>query len=138
MADLSITASNVVQAEGALTDQGTAGATITAGMPVYKDATDSGHLKPAADTALAVSGCVGIALHAAADGQPLTYQRSGGINLGATLSIGMPYIVSAAGLIAPISDGVIGDHMTILGVATTASNLDLKIQVSGVELAANI
>ena len=137
MADLTITAANVVQTAGDVSD-GTAGGTITAGMPLYKDAADLGHLKAAADTSATVSACVGIALHGASDGQPLKYARNGSINLGATLTVGMPYVVSAAGLIAPIIDGATGDFITVLGIATTASNLSLQIHVGGIALAADI
>jgi hypothetical protein len=55
------------------------------------------------------------------------------IDLGAALTVGTTYVVSAtAGAIAPESDLLSGDYVTHLGVATTASLLDIKLNVTGV------
>ena len=69
MADLTITAANVALESGTQAT-GTAGATITQGQPLYKDSTDSNHLKPTDADVAASAACVGIALSAASDGQP--------------------------------------------------------------------
>lgn len=132
MADLTITAANVAKgATNNRTRQGTAGGTITAGMPVYLDSADSEY-KACQANAATTDEAVGIALHAASDGQPLTLLVGGDINMGATLTVGEVYVVSAAaaGGVAPIGDLTTGNYVTILGVATTASNLSLDIQVS--------
>lgn len=134
MADISVTAANVAKSALAVTRTGRAGATITAGQPVYEDSTDSFDLKPAqADTAVKAK-CVGIALHGASDGQPLTYVVSGDLTAGATLVVGQVYVVSdaAAGGIAPIADLGTGDFPTILGIAKSTSVLAVNIQVGGV------
>ena len=55
------------------------------------------------------------------------------VDLGATLTVGTTYVVSAtAGKIAPESDLLSGDYVTHLGVASTADLLDLKLNVTGV------
>lgn len=133
MADLTITAANVAKAaDNNNIASGTAGGTITAGMPVYQDSADSNHLKACRANAATTDEAVGIALHAASDGQPLTYLKSGDIDLGATLTVGETYVVSAAaaGGIAPIGDLASTNYVTILGVASAADNLKLSIQVS--------
>lgn len=135
MADLVQTAANVQKGAGAKTQTGTAGAAITAGDPLYKDASDAGKLKPAANTSETLAEVVGIALNDAADEQPVTYQYAGGIDVGAALTVGTVYVVSEAGAISPVADALSGDWMTVLGIATAADNLELGILASGVQLA---
>lgn len=134
MADLSVTAASVVTSSGNALD-GTAGATITAGQVLYVDTADSNKLKLAQADGTALQATVaGIALHGAASGQPIRYQATGTINVGATLTVGQVYVVSAtAGSIAPYSDLTSSDYVSVLGVATTAAILSMQIQNSGVE-----
>src|SRR5215216_1090446 len=106
MADLSITAASVAQSTGATTSDGTAGATVTAGQPVYQDAADGNQWKPAdGNASLAIATVIGIALHASLDNQPLRVQTGGDIVIGATITVGGVYVLSAtAGGIAPVAD----------------------------------
>jgi hypothetical protein len=130
-ADLTVTASSVKKVTGAAVDRGTAGASVTAGQPVYKDATDSGKLKAADADAQASSVCVGIALHAASTDQPLEYLTSGPIDIGATVTVGQIYVVSTtAGGIAPYSDLASGDYVTVIGVGTTTGRIEVRLNVS--------
>lgn len=132
MADITITAANVAHVSGTTTT-GTAGATITAGMPVYKDSTDSNELKGCDADAEASAAVVGIALHAASDGQPLTYANPGSVvNMGATLTAAEIYVCSTtAGGVAPEADiSTTGDFVTVLGVAQTTANLKFNPCVS--------
>src|SRR5688572_30418281 len=134
MADISITAANVASgaaSSGVKTITGRAGGTITAGMPVYADASDNGDFKAADNNvSAALANVVGIALHGAADGQPLTIQTEGDINLGATLVVGETYVLSAnAGGIAPIAD-ISTNYVTGIGIARTAAILQLKINAT--------
>jgi hypothetical protein len=106
MADLTVTAASVLLTSGSV-ESGTAGAAITAGQALYKDSTDSYSLKLAqADGTAAEADAVGIALHAAGDGQPIAYARTGAvINIGATTAKTTTYVVSAtAGGVAPQAD----------------------------------
>lgn len=130
MADLSQTAASVVQvATGSNPAKapliGTAGATITAGKPVYLDTAEN-KWKLADNNVsalLAGSAGLGIALCGASDGQPIAVHQGGDINIGATLTVGETYLVSAtAGAIAPIAD-ISTNYVSVLGVAISASVL---------------
>ncbi len=134
MTDLSVTAADVQAASGADIRRATAGAAIAAGEPIYIDPTDS-LAKLAANTSQTLANCVGIALHAADAGQPVTYIAEGNLDVGATLTVGELYILSAAGAISPVGDAESNDWMTYLGIATAADNLRLNIQAGGVQLA---
>jgi hypothetical protein len=138
MADLSVTASQVLKSTGAQTVTGVAGATITAGQPVYKDATDSSELKLAgAASTAAVAACVGIALHAALDGQPLTYQHAGTIIIGAAASVaeGVEYHLSTTAGAITADAAVSTEYMTHLGVGNGSDGIVLKINASGQQVA---
>jgi hypothetical protein len=134
MTDISITAANVKPGSGAVVADGTAGATITQGQPVYADATTS-KLKLSGAATAGAKTCIGISLNAASDGQPMKYQKSGDITIGGTLVAGTIYAVSAtAGAIAPLADITTGDDVIVLGVAKSTTVLTLDIQVPGVTL----
>ena len=131
MADISITEADVVKSAAGITINGTAGASVTAGQPVYQDSGDDNEYKPARANTLAAAAAVGVALHAAEDGQPLQIlQKDPNFTVGGTLTVGEVYAVSdtaGGGAIAPIGDLTTGDFVTVLGVAksTTLLNLDL-------------
>lgn len=133
MADLSQTATSVVPSgnSSVRTAEGTAGATITAGMPVYLDSTDANSVKPADASAQASAVVVGIALNGGADGQPIEYcTEDTALNVGATLAVGAVYVASAtAGGIAPEADIGSGEYVTVLGVAMTPSALNFSTGV---------
>ena len=131
MADLTITVGDVKKTDSTSIAEGIAGATITAGQPVYKDSTASNKLKPADADVLASAAAVGIALHGASADQPLKYATSGNLTLSAVMTAGAVYVVSTtAGGIAPVADLGSGDYVTLLGIATSATNLKLSISVS--------
>lgn len=131
MADLTQTATSVVASNRSEVrqEEGIAGATITAGMPIYKDSTDGHKLKPAQATTLAAAAVVGIALNGGASGQPIEYvTRDPALDVGATLGVGAVYVLSAAaaGGIAPEADITTGQFITILGVADTTGALNFS------------
>jgi hypothetical protein len=130
MADVSVTAASVVKTSTTAISEGIAGGTVTAGQPVYIDTTDSS-LKGADADVQATSVAAGIALHGASTGQPLKYATGGNLTFNAGFTVGQVYVVSTtAGGIAPYSDLASGDFVTILGVATTTSNLNIKINAT--------
>lgn len=136
MADISITAANVVAGSGALTESAAALATITAGQVVYKDAT-TGNFGLADNNSgtAAVRAPYGIALNGASAGQPLTVVKSGPVTIGGTLTAGATYYLSdTPGGICPSADVGSGEYSSIMGIATSASVLDVEIQSSGVAL----
>lgn len=136
MADLSITAANVQPGAGATIVHGTAGATVTAGQPVYADANDSNKWKPAdADASEAAADVTGIALNNAADEQPLSIIKRGLLATGATTVKGTVYVLSGtAGGICPAADLASGDWTTILGVGSDAvGGIQIHIHASGLQ-----
>jgi hypothetical protein len=138
MADLSITAANVVADSGAVSIQTyTAGATITAGQAVYIDTANSNVIKLAQSDGTALEATVkGIAMHGAASGQPIAVAVSGDLDLGASLTVAQVYILAqTAGGIAPVGDLASGDYLSIIGMGTVADNFKLSITNSGVEKA---
>lgn len=135
MADLSVTAANVVKGSRARIVSGTYGATVTAGQTVYSDPADGRRYKPAdADSATAaVRATAGIALNSGAAGQPADIQEGGRITIGATVVIGTIYVQSdTPGGIMPAADLETGDTVTVLGIGVSATEIDLNIHRSGV------
>ena len=138
MADVTVVDTAVSPTANTVQEVLTAGDTITAGQPVYKDLAAAGVVKRAdADTAV-TAVCYGIALCNASSLQPIVVARSGDIDfnnagVGAgPFAVGETYVVSTlTGRIAPESDLGSGDFVTILGVAAAADILALKIQNSG-------
>ena len=135
MADLVITPANVVSGNGSRTEDRNAGAAVTAGQVVYLDAADDRYKLADCDGAAPLRKPRGIALNGAAAGQPLRIHRSGPITIGAVLAPGTTYYLSPTpGGIAPIADLSAGDYPTIIGIAISASVLDVQIHESGVAL----
>lgn len=136
MSDLSITAANVVKGAGAVLEDGYAGETVTAGMPIYRDSSTGKGMKADSNSATAAARQPrGIALNGASDGQPLVIQKEGEITIGATLTPGTTYYLSdTAGGICPLADVGSGEYVCIIGVAKSASVLILGIKYSGVAL----
>lgn len=136
MADISITAANVLKGSNAVVEAGTAGGTITAGQVVYKDADDGRYKLADCDSAtVAAKSPRGVALNGASNGQPLSIARSGDVTIGGTLTAGTAYYLSpVAGGIAPLADVASGDNVVLLGLAKTTAILSLDIQNPGVTL----
>lgn len=140
MADLSITASQVLRASGT-TASATAGEAITAGQPVYLDVTDANKAKRAQATTLAKAAAVGVALHGAESGQPVTYQRDGVLTLGAAAApvAGITYVVSGlVGGWSPHTDPTTPastEFSTVLGTGIGSNQVRLGILVSGAQVA---
>lgn len=138
MTDLSITPANVVAGSGATRETGTAGDTITAGKVVYKDTSTTPPKFKLADSnsgTAAVRQPIGIALHGAADGQPLTILKAGPITIGASVTPGTDYYLSdTAGGICPRADVGSGEDVCLIGLATSATVIDVDIQNTGVTL----
>jgi hypothetical protein len=136
MADLSITAANVIAGSGAKKKLGAAGATIVAGKVVYLDASDSEYKLADCDSATAaIRSPAGIALNGASDGQPLVIIEEGPVAIGATMTAGTTYYLSpTAGGICPVADVLAGDYPVIIGVATSTTVLNVNIQEAGVAI----
>lgn len=136
MTDLTITAANVVAGTGAKRRDRKAGAAVTAGQLVINDSADLKAKLADSDSGTAALRAIdGIALHGAANGQPLAVHYEGPIVIGATLVPGTIYVASdTPGGIMPAADLETGDYVTIIGVAISATVLDVMIHNSGAQL----
>lgn len=135
MADLSITASDVLPVVTTSLTHGIAGLDIGAGYCVYVDSDDSNKVKPARANTAAAAYARGIAINTAYAGQPITYIFNQQVILGSILTQGEIYVVSytaGGGKICPHSDLTAGQYVTVLGIAVSSTTLNIVINVSGV------
>jgi hypothetical protein len=134
MADLSITAASVAPGSGAQIDQGIAGAAITAGQALYKEAATGLYKLADCNSATAeVRVATGIAMNSAASGQTVGVLTSGTYTVGATVTNGTAYFLSGtAGGIRPAADNTTGDYPCFLGLAVSASAMKFSPVSSGV------
>lgn len=134
MADITVTAGNVVRVDGATIDY-LAGETITAGQTVYLS-TAGTVLKADNNDTAAKASVLGIALNGGASGQPIRVQTGGTITIGATVAQGVIYCQSrTAGGICPSADLLATDYVTVIGVATTTAAIKLSILATGIQMA---
>lgn len=136
MADLTITAANVVAGTGAETENGSLGAAVTAGQVLYKASADGlWYLADNNSATAAVRQATGIALNGGGIGQPVRVLRSGPVTIGATMTAGVTYYLSdTPGGICPIADVGSGEYSCIVGIATSTTVLDVKFHYSGASL----
>lgn len=136
MASLTITVGNMIPVAGYQAESGyLAGATITRGQSVYLDSTTSTWKLADCDASAAAAGSagIGISLSDVVATQPMLVQQGGDLGFGAILTVGQIYCVAAtAGEICPYSDLTTNGRVTILGVASTTSNLKLRMWASGI------
>jgi hypothetical protein len=135
MVDLTITASNVGVADSKpRVLYGSCGETITAGQAVYRSvATKKWMLADSNSPEAEVRQAIGIALNGGSLNQPIQVLQRGKITIGATLVSGSAYYLSNnPGGICLASDVVAGDYICHLGLASSASVLDVAIQFPNV------
>jgi len=135
MADITITAANVVAGSNVTTEQGTAGETIAAGKAVYKSSTTMKYMLADNNSATAEARtALGIALNTASLNQPLMILKSGDITIGATLDPEAPayYLSDTPGGICPVADVGDGEYFCLIGLAKSTSVLAVRIQATGV------
>lgn len=127
MPDLTPTAANVKAGTGAVVQQATAGATITAGQSIYLDASNSNKAKLADNNVTdAEAACVGVAINDSADGKPINYVNEG-ILLGMGATEGVIYVVSAAAGGVFTGTLLAGNRVRIIGVGRSDGGIDMKI-----------
>lgn len=135
MSDITIDVANTRLGTGTQLETVTAGETVSFGEPVYQDAADASEYKRCDASTSGTAKCDGIAWGYAGDGEQFMLLKvsAGTVNLGATLTKGTAYVVSATtGGIAPASDLSSGDFVSVLGVATSTTELMLNITNTGV------
>lgn len=136
MTDISITAASVVKGSAAQTERGTLGETVTAGQVLYKSSTTNKWMKADNNSVIAEAKVPkGIALNGGAINQPVEVHLAGPLTIGATLTAGTAYYLSdTPGGICPVADVGAGEDVALLGVASSTTVLDVRIQVPGVTL----
>jgi len=135
MANLTITAANVVPDSGASKESGTAGTAITAGAVVYLDNSTTPPTYKLCDSNDSTSvNARGIALNGGASGQPISVMTDGTVTIGASVTNGNIYILSATagGLIADVGDLASGWYPVIIGIATSSTKLKLSFFQTGI------
>ena len=105
---------------------------LTQGQPLYLDGAK--YRRCTAGGTVAQANCEAIALTPCGVDGPVVIARAGmEIDLGATLTVGTVYAVSATtGAIAPIADLVSTNFVTPIGTAVTSGKLRFNPQPSGV------
>lgn len=140
MADLSLTASQVLKGTGANIKRRLAGEDVDQGEIVYLKSADDRFWLAQSDGTEAEADAVGVVLNSAKAGQPCEvqeFQKGATITLGAGASMteGVTYYLSnTAGGICPLADLSAGDYVTIVGVATSASVLRLLLDATGAQV----
>ena len=133
MTDIVITPGSVIAGANAITESGTAGATITAGQAVYREAaTNKYKLADNNDATPEVRLARGIALNGASNGQPLAVLKSGPVTIGGTMTPNVAYYLGdAPGGICPVGDLAGGEYPCLVGFATSATVLNVDVQAPG-------
>jgi hypothetical protein len=137
MGDISITAGNVIaDADGLRTEQGIAGATLTAGMVIkYNPSTKKWDIADG-DLPILLTDKVGICLTTSSLDQPVVVQLGGTLAIGGTAAAGVEYAISLnAGLIALEGDVTQGKYKTRLAQGISATKIRLGICITGVAVA---
>lgn len=136
MVDIVIAAASVIAGDSAQVKDGIAGETIAAGKVVSLDpATGRAFLADNNHATVALRKAKGVALNGASNGQPVAYASAGPVTVGAVVVPGTAYYLSdTPGGICPVADVGTGERSVLLGLATSASVIDLDIQDSGVAL----
>lgn len=137
MADISLTAANIVPSTRAVRVPGTAGATIAAGQLVYKDASDSNKWKLADGNSAtaAVRAVEGIAVNSASAGQPITIVTSDpDLAVGTHgVTIGEPLFLSnTPGGIMPYADLASGNYTAHVAQAKTSTTISFAVHAPAV------
>jgi hypothetical protein len=140
MADISFTATAILKGTGAATQPGQLGESgITQGMCLYQSTSDNKWYKGDC-TSAAKDAVSAFALGAGGTNQWVVLLTEGnmtcdGLTLSQTTSESV-YVLSEAGLICPSDDLAADDYVTVVGVATSATNLKVQFIVSGVQATA--
>jgi hypothetical protein len=133
MPDLTITPTQVVVGTGAQVETRYSSVAVTAGQSLYLNANNQWALAQCDGTALEAS-FGGIALNGAGIGQPVQAVKTGLITLGAGAApaVGQVYVVPrTAGGIAPYSDLLSTDRVTVIGYGKAANQILVAPMVTG-------
>lgn len=134
MADLVITAANVVAGENAVKESALAGEAITAGKTMYVDPATKKFMLADSNSATAeAKAATHIALNGAALNQPVVGIKGGDLAVGAVLTAGSTYFLSdTPGGICVDADVGAGENVCQVGIAKSTSVLAVKFIAPGV------
>lgn len=132
MADVNLTEASVKPTATTLIQRGTYGGTIVQGtLLYYAPTTDTWEIADCT-TSATTAAATGMALSSGADGQPGRIAVGGDVTVDG-LSLAAPVmILSTAGQMCPSADLANADYITIVGVASSTTNLKLSFKPSGV------
>lgn len=110
------------------------GGTISAGQPVYRDATDNKYKLADANASAATADAKGIAVTpGVSDGYGVIAEKGSIVLVGTTMAVGETYYAGpTAGEIIPDADLTTGDRVCRLGTAASTTQLDLAIEYTGI------
>ena len=110
------------------------GGTVSVGQPVAISSVK--YVAADANASAALAAAVAIAMTpGVTDGYGVVAVGGSIILVGTTMTVGETYLVSdTAGGIMPNADRSTGDYVTRLGTASTATQLDLAIQATGIQV----
>ena len=131
MAELTITAANIIPVSGYREKTLLSASAITQGQAIYINSSNQWAIADADAAATATTPAIALN-EATAANQPVQGITGGDVGFGAILTANEVYCCSAdtpagqnAGGIIPLADLSSGDFLAILGVATTTSNLHM-------------
>lgn len=110
------------------------GATISAGQPIVLSG--ASYVLADANASAALAAAEGIAITPGVDGGYGIMATAGSVILvGTTMTVGETYLVApTAGAIMPNADRATGDYVTRLGTASSATQLDLAIKATAIQV----
>lgn len=139
MADLSVTEANVKPGAGITETRYTAGETLTAGQPVYKDSSDGKLYKATAAGSASQADVIGIVTAGNAADQPVLATGKTGTLKGMSTTEGLFYCLSGtAGGISPHTDATTpasSEYAVFIGTGDADGNLLLNIHVTQQQVA---
>ena len=133
MVDLVTVDASIAASADATIIQGTSGATILQGQPVYLGSSNT-YLLADTDASAASAVVAGISLNSTTSGQPIDIIVAGTLTIGGSgAGVGTVYVLSGtAGKLAPAADLNNGDFTTVLGIGLTTATVKIGIIVGGV------
>lgn len=140
MADVSVTANNVLVADSVRVSAVETAVTVTAGKVMVYDSANANYVLASNASAL-LSGSAGalpvvMTVGSAGANQRVAVVGAGNtITLGSVLTKGRVYVLSTNGNISPESDAATNDYLVIIGHAISATELYFNPQSTGIQVA---
>lgn len=132
MADVNLTEASVKPTSTTVIVRGNYGDTIVQGTLLYYAPSTNTWEIADCTTSATTAAATGMALSSGADGQPGRIATGGDVTVD-NVSLASPvYILSEAGQMCPSADLANADYITVVGVASSTTNLKLIFRAAGV------